>query len=149
MFSCHLTCYAAADVQPPQEIKEAAEEIGEVYDIPPYYLEAIAYYESRYQADVSNQWCVGLMQVSQKWHQKRMDRLGVTDLTDAYSNMLVAADYLSELMRTYKDVGMVLMTYNGDKNAKDYYRGEASISDYAKNVMTLAKELESQEKGEG
>ncbi len=36
----------------------------------------------------------GLLQVNAKWHRDRMEKLGATDLTDAYSNILVATDYL-------------------------------------------------------
>lgn len=132
----------AENVTPPKEVKEAAEMVGEIYDISPEFIEAIAYYESHYDADAANKWCTGLMQVSQKWHQDRMKKLGVTDLTDPYQNILVATDYLAELMEKYHDVGMVLMVYNGDKDAKAYYRGDAPVSEYADKIIDLASELE-------
>ena len=42
-----------------------------------------------------------------------MERLGVSDLTDPYSNILVAADYLEELFqKSDGDIYLVLMKYN-------------------------------------
>lgn len=44
---------------------------------------------------------VGYMQIQEKWHRQRMERLGVTDLTDPLSNFRVGCDYLAELLENY------------------------------------------------
>lgn len=70
----------------------------------------------------------GYMQVQQKWHQNRMDRLGVTDLSEPYGNFRVGLDYLSELYGKYNDWNLALTVYN-----RGHYPG--FITDYAKDVM--------------
>lgn len=70
----------------------------------------------------------GYMQIQQRWHYDRMDRLGVTDLLDPNSNFRVGLDYLSELYGTYGDWNTALTVYNRGHNP-------GYISDYAVNVM--------------
>jgi len=143
---CGIGCLTveAEETTVPKEIRVYAEVIGKAYNICPELLEAMAFCESSYDVDAKNGTCVGLMQVSEKWHGDRMEELGVTDLTDGYSNMLVAADYLSELFEKYEDVGAVLMVYNGDSDAFDFMNGKAPISDYADDILALSAELERQ-----
>lgn len=43
----------------------------------------------------------GYMQVQRKWHYDRMERLGVTDLSDPFGNFRVACDFLAELLGKY------------------------------------------------
>ena len=54
----------------------------------------------------------GYMQVQPRWHQERMERLGVTDLYDPYSNFLVGLDFLAELIERYGDLEKALVAYN-------------------------------------
>lgn len=124
------------------EVYQIAIEVTEHYNICPEFLQAMAFRESSYRTDVKNGSCIGLMQVSEKWHTDRMARLGVDSLYDPYGNMLVAADYLSELFEEYEDVGVVLMTYNGDSDAEAFSYCEAELSDYADDILTLSAELE-------
>ena len=124
------------------EIMQIANNVGERYGISPEFLASIAYYESRWNPDVSNGSCKGLMQVSERWHKGRMRKLGISDLKDPYGNMLVAADYLSELFAEYEDPGVVLMKYNGDSRAEKFRKGNASLSQYAENVLEKSMELE-------
>lgn len=67
----------------------------------------------------------GYMQVQPKWHSGRMERLGVTDLSDPYSNFLVGLDFLAELIERY-DLSDALTAYNS---------GSPGNSQYAKNVL--------------
>lgn len=131
------------DVDIPLEVQLAAEKYGEEYNICPELLEAIAYYESTWKPEVDskNGKYKGLMQISQRWHQARMDKLGVTDLHDADQNMHVAADYLADLYEKYEDTSIVLMAYNGDHSYKD-----GNISKYAKKIMKKSAELEEKHK---
>lgn len=120
----------------------ACVEYGEEYNICSELLMSIAEAESSGNPNAENGSCKGLMQVSEKWHKDRMDRLGVEDLFDESGNILVATDYLYELFKKYEDVGMVLMVYNGDSNAKDYMHGTAELSKYAQKILERSACLE-------
>ena len=116
----------------PNEVREAAEKWGEVYNICPEFIEALAYQESRYQADVvsADGKYIGLCQINPGCHKKRMDKLGIDDLTDVDGNIAVACDYLAELFEQYEgDVDVVVMAYNGDSSWKNGH-----TSKYAKEI---------------
>lgn len=118
----------------PEYIIEISEEIGDKYNISPELLQALAWRESRFDPKViSSANCVGLVQISPQWHQDRMKRLGVTDLTDPYQNMLTGADYLHELSETV-EVEEALTTYN---------QGYCTVvNKYSKEIVALAEILE-------
>ena len=124
------------------EVYQIALEVTEHYNICPEFLQAMAFRESSYNTNVVNGSCIGLMQVSEKWHKDRMERLGVESLYDPYGNMLVAADYLTELFGEDSDIGYVLMTYNGDSDAEAFYECKADLSEYANDILALSAELE-------
>ncbi len=117
------------------------EEIGMQYGICPELLEAIMESESSGNPKARNGNCKGLMQINENYHKKRMKKLGVTDIYNARSNIMLAADYLSELFQEHGDLGTVLMIYNGSKNAKK--RGEAAdYTQYAQTIMKRSEQLE-------
>ena len=116
--------------------------IGEEYGVCPELLMAIVEKESSGKKFAQNGDCKGLMQISVKWHKERMERLGVTDIFDEYSNILVGTDYLMELADEYGDIGIVLMAYNGDKRVEKAMNGECDISHYAKWILERSEELE-------
>ena len=107
----------------------------------PELVESIIEAESSWNPKAQNGDCIGLMQVSRSWHKDRMARLGVTDLTDPYDNILVGVDYLSELFERYEDVGAVLMKYNGDSRLPEYLK-TGEMSEYAEKILTRSAELE-------
>ena len=117
------------------------EYVCEQKDICPELVQAIIETESNWDPEARNGDCVGLMQISEKWHQDRMERLGVTDLTDPYDNILVGVDYLAELFRRYEDPAMVLMIYNGDSRAWKFWE-TGEMSKYAAKILERAEELE-------
>ncbi len=126
------------------EVIELSARIGAAYNICPELLQAIAWHESSYREDAENDGCSGLMQVAGRWHGDRMARLQVTDLYDAESNMLVAADYLAELFAQYEDLGMVLMVYSGDSGAEAFAQSGQGLSEYAQEIMDHTYQLERQ-----
>ena len=63
---------------------------------------------------------IGYMQVQQKWHQERMNRLGVTDLSHPLGNFRVGLDYLRELMNKY-GTEEALTAYNSGKPGESAY----------------------------
>lgn len=134
---------AREEVEVPEEVVAISEELGGEYGVCPELIQAVCWQESRFQADAENGGCVGIMQVSPEWHRERMERLGVTDLTDMRQNMAVAVDYLAELAAEYEDVGAALMKYNGDRRLDELLEGGmADVSDYARAVLELSAELE-------
>lgn len=134
-----------ADESIPDEVQQAAEYYGYIYNICPELLEAIAFTESSYKADAvsADGACIGLMQVKASCHKARMERLGVTkeDLLEVMPNMAVAADYLSELFAEHEDAGLVLMIYNGDSRS-DAYKETGKMSSYADEILEMSAELE-------
>lgn len=110
-------------------------------NVSPLLVQSIIWHESTYRPNVSNGNCVGLMQVSTYWHADRATKLGVTDFYDPYSNILVGVDYLSSLIKSYNDIYVALMVYNGDANVNKYYT-EGYISSYARSVVSRQQELE-------
>lgn len=117
------------------------EEISAEYGVCPELIMAIIEHESSGQTNVSNGNCKGLMQIYERYHKDRMQRLGVTDIYDPYGNILVGTDYLMELAEEYEDLATVLMIYNGSSNAVS--RGEAgNYTEYAKSIMERSAELE-------
>ena len=143
MFIVTIPIFAkAAELPVDEKYGEYCKEIGAKYNICPELLEAIIEQESSGNPNsVGVDGDIGLMQVVPKWHRDRMQRLGVTDLYDPYSNILVGTDYLMELAEEYEDFATVLMIYNGSSNA--VIRGEAgNYTEYAKSIMERSAELE-------
>lgn len=135
------TAYAAEEVQVPEAVREISEELGEQYCICPELLQAMAWKESRFRPDAENQGCIGIMQVSEKWHRDRMKRLGVTDLHDMKQNMTVAAGYISELAADGEPVEIALMKYHGESGISEVMEGIRE-SEYVTSILELSAELE-------
>ena len=127
----------------PTEITQNAEVIGSELNICPELLEAIAYYESSFRPTVTNGNCKGLMQVNPTIHKARFTDAGWTnaDWSDAYKNMYVAADYLSELFEQYEDVAVVLAVYHGEKDAVSKAQS-GYMSSYVRKILKKSEELE-------
>ena len=137
----HTTAAEKNDTWIPNEYLPYINEVCSEYNICPELVMAIIEQESSGQADAVNGDCKGLMQIDEKWHGDRMERLGVTDLYDPYSNILVGVDYLAELAAEDDDLYTVLMIYSG--TADVVKRGETGDwSDYAKEVVARSAELE-------
>lgn len=125
-----------------QEVTTLTEQIGSQYGICPELLQAVIFYESSNRSYITSAaGDTGYMQVNPQWHYGRMERLGVSDLCDGYSNILAGTDYLSELAGKYEDVGLVLMKYNGDSRADSFYEA-GKLSEYAQRILNLSAELE-------
>lgn len=123
------------------ECMQYCQEIGMAYGICPELLEAIMESESSGNPQAQNGNCKGLMQINETYHKERMQRLGISDIYDARGNILLAADYLTELFKKYEDIGTVLMVYNGSSDALE--RGErADYTAYAQKIIKRSQELE-------
>lgn len=122
----------------PEEIQNVCVKYGEEYGICPELLMAMIERESSGRPDAESGGCKGLMQISDRWHKDRMERLEVTGIYDVDGNIHVGADYLAELFEKYEDVGIVLMVYHGEKDAAT----KTELSDYADWILTRSAELE-------
>lgn len=120
-------------IEIPKEVKDYAKQYGKKYDICPEIIEAICWVESNCIAEVSNSsGCHGLMQVKSSSHRKRMDRLNVTDLHDAESNIKTGTDYLAELLQD-NEIEKALSLYNGQ---------DKESTGYSRKVLKIAQALE-------
>lgn len=117
------------------------EQIGNQYNICPELLMAVIETESSGQAYATNGNCIGLMQVSSRYHGGRMQKLGVSNLYEEYDNILTAVDYLAELFQKYQEPSLVLDIYNGNSKAMYNYEN-GIISTYANKVLMRVSELE-------
>lgn len=121
------------------------DQICETYtNLDPDLIRAVVYTESRYipTAKNYNGTCVGLMQISTKWHTARALSLGVEDLYDPYGNILVGCDLLSELVDAYNgDIAYALMVYNMGYSGANNLHSQGKVSSYALNILTMQQEL--------
>lgn len=82
------------------------------------------------------------MQVMQKWHEERMEKLGVTDLSIPEENITVGIDFLVELFEKYGEVEMVLMAYNmGESRAKELWADGIYSSKYSRYIVEREAEI--------
>ena len=120
-----------------------AVEVAGLYDnISPELLIAIIETESRGRANVTSSGnAKGLMQIIQKWHRGRMQSLGVTNLYDPRSNILVGANLMNELLNKY-DLYTALMCYNeGEYGTAIRRAAQGNYSYYAKKIVNRMNEL--------
>lgn len=136
-----LAAGAQETVEVPQEVAGISQELGQQYGICPETIQAICWVESRFSPDAENDGCLGIMQVSERWHRDRMERLGVTDLTDTEGCMRVAVDYLSELVEDGEDMERALMRYHGESRIMERL-SEGELSAYVDQVLAVSAMLE-------
>ena len=141
LVSRSISAYAEELIQVPQEFIEISDELGNQYNICPELIQAICWYESRFDANAESKGCVGIMQINAKWHGDRMDRLGITDLKDIRQNMTVGVDYLAELFQDSCDPAEVLMIYHGEHDIESQL-SQGKISKYAESILELSRILE-------
>ena len=133
-----------ADVDIPYDIQEWIIEYCYERHISPYLVMAIIEVESgcdsKALGDEGNS--IGLMQIQERFHSERMDKLGVTDLRNPYQNIKVGVDILLELFHKNPSLDWVLHAYNGGVAYADEMEMKEQISEYADKVMRLSYELE-------
>lgn len=132
------------DVPLSANLQEHIKGLCEDYGVDMPLVLAIIGQESNYNAgalgDGGNS--IGLMQIQPQHHQKRMDRLGVTDLTDPYQNVMVGIDLLAELMGENKGTEWVVTAYNAGAEIADYNKAIGARTEYAESVMMLREMIE-------
>ncbi len=138
-----IMLHAQEAVKVPESVLRISEELGAEYHLCPETLQAVGWVESRFDPEAENDGCIGVMQVSEKWHKDRMAGLGVTDLKDIRGNMKVAADYLSELVNDGEDLEVALMRYHGESRVMERL-SEGELSEYVARVLEISAMLEYQ-----
>lgn len=104
---------------------------------------AIAWEESLYQTDTIGDGgdSIGMMQINTRWNSDRMERLGVTDLTDPVQGAMVAVDLLQELAETFdSDIAdtVTLMAYNmGPTGARKAMNAGTYETTYTQEVTAM------------
>lgn len=124
--------------------KYYAKEICKNYEnVEPEIIISQMYFESRFNPDAKNGKHYGLMQINHSIHSKRMSDLGVTDLWDPYSNILVAVDLMDDLITNYAngDIGYALMLYSMSWSSAKELHKNGKLNSYAKDVLTMAEEI--------
>lgn len=134
------------DVPLSEDIQDVIFDECEKYSISPALVIAMIETESTFRADVvsNDKSSTGLMQVCEKWHRDRMDKLGCDDLKDPAQNIMVGVDYLAELYGKYEDNAIVLTAYNCGEYADFTKRvmREGIVPYYARTILARAEELE-------
>lgn len=101
----------------------------------------------RYDATGDSGASKGYMQVQERWHYKRMEAEGVTDLYDPYGNIRTGLRLLQDLHKVYPnaDTHFILMCYNaGESRAIDLYNSGVYSTSYSRYVMQRAQEIKDQ-----
>lgn len=125
------------------EIEEVAKSYDIVDDLD-LLIYAMIQVESNFQPNLtSSAGCIGLMQVSPYWQSDRATKLGVDDLWDPYSNILVGVDLLEDLYYNYahRDIVLAVMMYNMNFERAKYMYYTGKRSQYAVDVFRIFDEL--------
>lgn len=118
------------DTETQQLLRDACEESGIDMEL----ALAVIWEETDYRNIIGDDGAsFGYMQIQKKWHEDRMERLGVTDLMDPASNFRVGCDYLAELLGRYP-LANALAFYNS---------GDPALRPYCERVMDYMETLES------
>lgn len=135
--------YTYYDVPLEKDLQRHIFIVCESYGVDPELVMGIIQRESCYTADAIGDGgnSLGLMQIQPRWHQARMEKLGVTDLLDPYQNVLVGVDLLAELYSMNSSTEWVLMAYNGGCGYANRKLANGEISDYAVAVLGNREEM--------
>lgn len=132
----------------PLDIELQAHIINEcsAYDIDPAIIFAMIDKESDFDSEAVGDGgsSFGLLQIKQKFHQERMERLAVTDLLNSYQNVVVGIDYLGELLGQYDgNMEKALMSYNaGPTGAYKHWFSKGIYSNgYSQEVLENSRIL--------
>lgn len=122
-------CHYCDDIPLTHEEQDWLQDACEEFDVPYALALGLIEKETRFQNLVGDDGAsTGYMQIQQKWHWDRMERLDVTDLLEPSGNFRVGCDFLSELYAKYNDWNVALTVYNMGHDP-------GYITNYAKDVM--------------
>lgn len=107
--------------------------------------------ESGYKWDAEGEKAdTGYMQIMQKWHEDRMERLNAGDLLNPFQNVRVGVDFLAELLERYGgSYEKALTAYQyGARGADELFFSEGrECSQYAEDVLAAADRIRTEVAG--
>lgn len=130
------------DIPLAPELQQALYDAAQYAGIPYTLALAVVHQESGYRNVMGDGGeSYGYMQIQEKWHKDRMQKLGVDDLMDPYSNFLVGCTLLGDLLRNNDGaIHMALMAYNmGQAGAERCGKSESA---YSRAVVRYMEDLE-------
>ena len=132
-----LTGTAAAGndkVEVPADLKPIFEEKADEYGIDEYFLEALAWRESRFKTTASNGNCKGLMEVNVKYYPH--------DWKDPEQNIDAACRCIMAIINQYdaEDLGDIASYYHGE--------GKPGYSSYVQDVDRVQRVLAEEDGGQ-
>lgn len=125
-------------------LKSICEYVGKKYSIDADLLQAIVFVESDYQVNCDGiSGDKGLCQIVERFHTERMEKLNIIDIYEPYNNILLCADFLTELKSSKYggDIYFVLMAYNMGLSGATRHYEDGKISEYAYKVMDKYENL--------
>lgn len=131
------------DVPLGQDLQDHLIDICEARSIEPALALALIKTESGYNPSClgDNGNSKGLMQIQQRWHGARMEKLGCSDLMDPYQNITVGLDLFGDLLDYSDSVEWALMAYNGGSSYANKMRDSGRLSAYAEKVINESDRL--------
>lgn len=87
---------------------------------------------------------VGYMQVVQRWHEDRMERLGADNLLDPFQNVRVGVDFMKELLEKYGgsyEKALTAYQYGSTGAYKHVFSAGLDCSKYAEDVLEVADRI--------
>lgn len=131
------------DIPLPVSIQDHIFAVCEEYGVDPTIVIAMIDHESEYNtSSIGDKGeSFGLMQIQPKWHAKRMEELGCTDLLNPYHNITVGVDHLAHLINISGSVEWALMAYNGGPGMADRKMSQGELSNYAITVLSIKETL--------
>lgn len=141
--------HAYFDIPLDKELQDHIMKVCEANNVDSHIVMAVIERESRFKVDAVGDSgnSLGLMQIQPRWHQARMEKLGVTDLLDPYQNVVVGIDLLAELQgicgySEYNDrMAWILMSYNGGCSYANKKLANGEYSEYVYAVMDRSERL--------
>ncbi len=78
----------------------------------------------------------GLMQVVPKWHEKRIEKMGITDIMEPIQNVRVGVNYLAECLKNHPgNTTIALIAYNmGEERARELEAQGVYESEYSTEI---------------
>ena len=130
----------------PKEMQIYTRSLCEQNDVPYALALAIIEHESGYEFDKTgdNGNSKGYMQIYEKQHTDRMQKLNCTDLMNPYQNVTVGIDFLSYLLKKYGTIQDALTAYNyGEKGAREHlWNNGVYVYSYNTEIMQRMEEIE-------
>lgn len=116
------------------------------YDVPYALIVAMIERESAYVFDATGDGgeSKGYMQIYERFHTDRMERMAVNDLMNPYQNVRVGIDYIAELIEKYGTIQDALAAYNyGEKGAREKLWNKGIwVYSYNRDIMNRMQEIE-------